>query len=151
MVHKDLIGNVQPIMPVMLDFKTLADNARSTTPRPASPSTYAASSLRTCSHTQGSLVEVEKKNTYKVGILYDTIDASGGYYTSADWRLGEKSVQSLINVSFTLARDQILRSNLSLRRPMQGGRGHGAAQRTHVNWWHTCVSHVHFTSYQKRC
>jgi phosphoserine aminotransferase len=49
---------------------------------------------------QGGLAEVEKKNAHKAGILYNAIDASNGYYVCPV----DRSVRSLMNVPFTLAK-----------------------------------------------
>ncbi|KAL6902386.1 hypothetical protein ACP4OV_005262 [Aristida adscensionis] len=98
-VRKDLIGNAQPITPVMLDFKTHADNA-SLYNTPPCFAIYICGLVFEDLLAQGGLAEVEKKNAHKAGILYDTIDASGGYYICPV----EKSVRSLMNVPFTLAK-----------------------------------------------
>ncbi|GKA20350.1 phosphoserine aminotransferase 2, chloroplastic, partial [Tanacetum coccineum] len=52
---------------------------------------------------QGGLVEVEKKNVKKAKVLYDAIDASGGFYKCPV----EKSVRSLMNVPFTLEKSDL--------------------------------------------
>ncbi|KAG8100795.1 hypothetical protein GUJ93_ZPchr0013g34960 [Zizania palustris] len=97
-VRKDLIGNAQPITPVMLDFKTHADNA-SLYNTPPCFAIYICGLVFENLLAQGGLAEVERKNAHKAGILYDTIDASGGYYICPV----ETSVRSLMNVPFTLA------------------------------------------------
>ncbi|CAL5371380.1 unnamed protein product [Camellia sinensis] len=52
---------------------------------------------------QGGLVEVEKKNMKKARILYDAIDESDGFYRCPV----EKTVRSLMNVSFTLEKNEL--------------------------------------------
>ncbi|KAG0552723.1 hypothetical protein BDA96_01G532100 [Sorghum bicolor] len=98
-VRKDLIGAAQPITPVMLDFKTHADNA-SLYNTPPCFAIYICGLVFEDLLAQGGLAEVDKKNTHKAGILYDTIDASGGYYICPV----DKSVRSHMNVPFTLAK-----------------------------------------------
>lgn len=98
-VRKDLVGNAQPITPVMLDYKTHADNA-SLYNTPPCFAIYICGLVFEDLLAQGGLAEVEKKNQHKAGILYDTIDASGGYFICPV----EKSVRSLMNVPFTLAK-----------------------------------------------
>ncbi|PWZ58610.1 Phosphoserine aminotransferase 1, chloroplastic [Zea mays] len=98
-VRKDLIGAAQPITPVMLDFKTHADNA-SLYNTPPCFAIYVCGLVFEDLLAQGGLAEVEKKNARKAGALYDTIDASGGYYVCPV----DKSVRSHMNVPFTLAK-----------------------------------------------
>jgi phosphoserine aminotransferase len=98
-VRKDLIGNAQPITPVMLDYKTHADNA-SLYNTPPCFAIYICGLVFEDLLAQGGLAEVEKKNAHKAGILYDAIDASNGYYVCPV----DKSVRSLMNVPFTLAK-----------------------------------------------
>uniref|UniRef100_J3LK66 phosphoserine transaminase n=1 Tax=Oryza brachyantha TaxID=4533 RepID=J3LK66_ORYBR len=76
-VRKDLIGSAQPITPVMLDYKTHADNA-SLYNTPPCFAIYICGLVFEDLLAQGGLAEVEKKNAHKAGILYDAIDASGG-------------------------------------------------------------------------
>uniref|UniRef100_A0A0D9Z2A0 Phosphoserine aminotransferase n=1 Tax=Oryza glumipatula TaxID=40148 RepID=A0A0D9Z2A0_9ORYZ len=98
-VRKDLVGSAQPITPVMLDYKTHADNA-SLYNTPPCFAIYICGLVFEDLLAQGGLAEVEKKNAHKAGIIYDAIDASGGYYICPV----EKSVRSLMNVPFTLAK-----------------------------------------------
>ncbi|KAE8780262.1 phosphoserine aminotransferase 1, chloroplastic-like [Hordeum vulgare] len=98
-VRKDLVGAAQPITPVMLDYKTHADNA-SLYNTPPCFAIYICGLVFEDLLAQGGLAEVEKKNQHKAGILYDTIDASGGYFICPV----DKPVRSLMNVPFTLAK-----------------------------------------------
>ncbi|KAM0853013.1 hypothetical protein ACQ4PT_039928 [Festuca glaucescens] len=98
-VRKDLIGKAQANTPVMLDYKIHADNA-SLYNTPPCFAIYICGLVFEDLLAQGGLAEVEKKNQHKAGILYDTIDASGGYFICPV----EKSVRSLMNVPFTLAK-----------------------------------------------
>jgi phosphoserine aminotransferase len=101
-VRKDLIGNAQPITPVMLDYKTHAD-ALSLYNTPPCFAIYICGLVFADLLKKGGLAEVEKNNAKKAGLLYDTIDASGGYYMCPV----EKSVRSLMNVPFTLRRSEL--------------------------------------------
>uniref|UniRef100_N1QVF2 Phosphoserine aminotransferase n=1 Tax=Aegilops tauschii TaxID=37682 RepID=N1QVF2_AEGTA len=98
-VRKDLVGSAQPITPVMLDYKTHADNA-SLYNTPPCFAIYICGLVFEDLLAQGGLAEVEKKNQHKAGILYDTIDASAGYFVCPV----DKPVRSLMNVPFTLAK-----------------------------------------------
>ncbi|XP_042512756.1 phosphoserine aminotransferase 2, chloroplastic-like [Macadamia integrifolia] len=101
-VRKDLIGNAQPITPVMLDYKIHADN-KSLYNTPPCYGIYMCGLVFEDLLDQGGLEEVHKKNLKKADILYNTIDASGGFYRCPV----EKSVRSLMNVPFTLERSDL--------------------------------------------
>ncbi|KAM0937151.1 putative phosphoserine transaminase [Dioscorea sansibarensis] len=101
-VRKDLMGNSQPITPVMLDFKTQADNA-SLYNTPSCFAVYICGLVFEDLLQQGGLVEVEKKNVRKASILYDAIDGSDGFYVCPV----EKSVRSMMNVPFTLKKSEL--------------------------------------------
>lgn len=101
-VRKDLMGSSQPITPVMLDFKTQADNA-SLYNTPPCFAIYICGLVFEDLLQQGGLVEVEKKNVKKASILYDAIDGSDGFYVCPV----EKSVRSMMNVPFTLKKSEL--------------------------------------------
>ncbi|XP_043690998.1 phosphoserine aminotransferase 2, chloroplastic-like [Telopea speciosissima] len=101
-VRKDLIGNAQPITPVMFDYKIHADN-NSLYNTPPCFGIYMCGLVFEDLLEQGGLEEVQKKNLKKAEILYDTIDASGGFYRCPV----EKSVRSLMNVPFTLEKSDL--------------------------------------------
>ncbi|XP_020581856.1 phosphoserine aminotransferase 2, chloroplastic-like [Phalaenopsis equestris] len=96
-VRRDLLGDAQPITPVMLDYKIHADNA-SLYNTPPCFAVYICALVFEDLLDQGGLQAVEEKNIKKASILYDTIDGSGGFYVCPV----EKSVKSLMNVPFTL-------------------------------------------------
>ncbi|KAH0455718.1 hypothetical protein IEQ34_015750 [Dendrobium chrysotoxum] len=96
-VRRDLIGDPQPITPVMLDYKIHADNA-SLYNTPPCFAVYICALVFEDLLDQGGLQAVEEKNAKKAGILYEAIERSGGFYVCPV----EKSVKSLMNVPFTL-------------------------------------------------
>ncbi|XP_068664074.1 phosphoserine aminotransferase 2, chloroplastic-like [Aristolochia californica] len=101
-IRKDLIGNAQPITPVMLDYKIHADN-KSLYNTPPCFAIYMCGLVFEDLLEQGGLEAVEKKNSKKASILYDTIEGSGGFYRCPV----EKSVRSLMNVPFTLEKSDL--------------------------------------------
>ncbi|GJR46242.1 phosphoserine aminotransferase 2, chloroplastic-like protein [Tanacetum coccineum] len=101
-IRKNLIGNAQEITPVMLDYKIHADN-NSLYNTPPCYGIYMCGLVFEDLLAQGGLVEVEKKNVKKAKVLYDAIDASGGFYKCPV----EKSVRSLMNVPFTLEKSDL--------------------------------------------
>ncbi|GKB68101.1 phosphoserine aminotransferase 2, chloroplastic-like protein [Tanacetum coccineum] len=99
---QDLIGDAQEITPVMLDYKIHADN-NSLYNTPPCYGIYMCGLVFEDLLAQGGLVEVEKKNVNKAKVLYDAIDASGGFYRCPV----DKSVRSLMNVPFTLEKSDL--------------------------------------------
>ncbi|KAK4791264.1 hypothetical protein SAY86_031677 [Trapa natans] len=101
-IRKDLLGNAQGITPVMLDYKTHADNS-SLYNTPPCYGIYMCGLVFEDLLAQGGLKEVEKKNQKKAEILYQAIDGSDGFFRCPV----EKSVRSLMNVPFTLAKPEL--------------------------------------------
>ncbi|KAL2520331.1 Phosphoserine aminotransferase 2 [Forsythia ovata] len=101
-IRSDLIGNAHPITPVMLDYKIHAEN-KSLYNTPPCFGIYMCGLVFDDLIAQGGLSEVEKKNVKKAQILYDTIDGSKGFFRCPV----EKSVRSLMNVPFTLAKPEL--------------------------------------------
>ncbi|KAJ4979609.1 hypothetical protein NE237_010389 [Protea cynaroides] len=101
-IKNDLIGNAQPITPEMLDYKIHADN-KSLYNTPPCYGIYMCGLVFEDLLDQGGLEEVQKKNMKKAEILYNTIDASNGFYRCPV----EKSVRSLMNVPFTLEKSDL--------------------------------------------
>lgn len=101
-IRKDLIGNAQPVTPVMLDYK-IHDENNSLYNTPPCYGIYMCGLVFEDLLEQGGLVEVEKKNKNKAEILYSAIDESGGFYKCPV----EKSVRSLMNVPFTLEKSEL--------------------------------------------
>ncbi|OMO83404.1 Aminotransferase, class V/Cysteine desulfurase [Corchorus olitorius] len=101
-VKKELIGNAQPITPVMLDYKIHADN-NSLYNTPPAFGIYMCGLVFDDLLKQGGLHEVEKKNIKKASLLYNAIDESKGFYRCPV----EKSVRSLMNVPFTLEKSEL--------------------------------------------
>ncbi|KAG6392645.1 hypothetical protein SASPL_146869 [Salvia splendens] len=101
-IRSDLIGKAQPITPVMLDYKIHADN-NSLYNTPPCFGIYMCGLVFEDLVEQGGLAEVEKKNVKKGSLLYDAIDGSKGFFRCPV----EKSVRSLMNVPFTLAKPEL--------------------------------------------
>ena len=95
-VREDLIGAALPGMPVMLDYKTHAEN-ESMYNTPPTYSWYIAGLVFDWLKRLGGLAGMAKINQRKAARLYDYIDASGFYRNPV-----EKSCRSWMNVPFTL-------------------------------------------------
>lgn len=96
-VRKDLLGKSLPICPIMLDYKTAADN-ESMYNTPATYAWYLAGLVFRWLKDLGGLVEMEKINRRKAEKLYAYIDGSGFYRNPV-----EKQCRSSMNIPFVLA------------------------------------------------
>jgi phosphoserine aminotransferase len=101
-IRKDLIGNAQSLTPVMLDYK-IHDENNSLYNTPPCYGIYMCGLVFDDLLKQGGLKEVEKNNKKKAEILFDAIDGSNGFYRCPV----EKSVRSLMNVPFTLEKQEL--------------------------------------------
>jgi phosphoserine aminotransferase len=79
-VREDLVGHADPRLPTMLDYKTHAD-ADSMYNTPPTYGIYMAGLVFQWLKKQGGVAAMEQKNIAKAKLLYDTIDASGGFYS----------------------------------------------------------------------
>ena len=96
-VREDLIGQVVPGTPTMLDYKTHADND-SMYNTPPTYSIYMAGLVFQWLKRNGGIAAMEKTNIAKAKFLYDAIDASAGFYNCPV----AKADRSRMNVPFTL-------------------------------------------------
>lgn len=79
-VRDDLIGHAAAGTPTMLDYKTHAD-ADSMYNTPPTYGIYMAGLVFQWLKRQGGVAAMEQTNIAKAKLLYDAIDASGGFYT----------------------------------------------------------------------
>ncbi|XP_004512250.1 phosphoserine aminotransferase 2, chloroplastic [Cicer arietinum] len=101
-IRKDLIGNAQSFTPVMLDYK-IHDENNSLYNTPPCYGIYMCGLVFEDLLERGGLKEVEKNNKRKAEILFNAIDESSGFYKCPV----EKSVRSLMNVPFTLEKQEL--------------------------------------------
>lgn len=93
-VREDLLGNARPETPVMLDWKTQAEND-SMYNTPPCYAIYVAGLVYKWLLGLGGLEEMKKINEHKAAILYDYLDTSKLFKPTA-----EKQFRSLMNVCF---------------------------------------------------
>ena len=93
-VREDLIGNARPETPVMLNYKTQADN-ESMYNTPPCYAIYIAGLVYEWALSLGGLEEMEKRNRKKAAVLYDYLDGSSLFKPTA-----EKPFRSMMNVCF---------------------------------------------------
>jgi phosphoserine aminotransferase len=96
-VREDLIGEVLPGTPTMLDYKVAADNG-SMYNTPPTFSWYLAGLVFKWLKHIGGLGKMAEINQRKAGILYSAIDESDGFYHNPVM----KPYRSIMNVPFTL-------------------------------------------------
>jgi phosphoserine aminotransferase len=95
-VREDLIGRAAAKTPVMLDYKTHAENG-SMYNTPPTYAVYVAGLVFQWLKKQGGLVQMEKRNIEKAGLLYDFLDRSQFFVSPV-----RKEDRSRMNVPFTL-------------------------------------------------
>ena len=93
-VREDLLGNARDITPVMLDYKTLADND-SMYNTPPCWSIYMCKLVLEWIKSIGGLEAMKERNEKKAGILYNFLDNSKMFINPV-----KKSDRSMMNVTF---------------------------------------------------
>ena len=93
-IREDLLGKARDITPVMLDYKTLADND-SMYNTPPCWCIYMAKLVYDWILSIGGLEEMKRRNERKASLLYDYLD-SQSYYTAPV----SKKCRSMMNVTF---------------------------------------------------
>jgi len=100
-IREDLIGNADPAMPVMFDYKTHMDND-SMYNTPPTYSWYLAGLVFEWLKEKGGLEEMAHINSRKANKLYSAIDGSDFYANPVD-----EHCRSWMNVPFTLANPEL--------------------------------------------
>jgi phosphoserine aminotransferase len=106
-VRKDLVGSAPANTPVMLDYRTYADNA-SLYNTPPTFAIYVAKLVFEWLESKGGVAAIEKLNREKAAILYDFLDESSLFKGVAD-----REFRSLMNVTFTLPSEDLTAEFLS--------------------------------------
>ena len=101
-VREDLIGQVLPNTPTMLDYKTHADND-SMYNTPPTYGIYMAGLVFQWLKRNGGIAAMEKTNVAKAKLIYDAIDFSAGFYNCPV----AKADRSRMNVPFTLKNEAL--------------------------------------------
>jgi phosphoserine aminotransferase len=98
----DMLERTPANLPVMLDYKTLAASG-SLHNTPPSFAIYMVGLVFQWAKRQGGLAAIEKTNRIKAGLVYDTIDQSGGYYRGH----AKVADRSLMNIPFRLPSEEL--------------------------------------------
>ncbi|MBI4755106.1 MAG: 3-phosphoserine/phosphohydroxythreonine transaminase [Betaproteobacteria bacterium] len=100
-VREDLVGQVLPKTPVMLNYKTHADNG-SMYNTPPTYAVYVAGLVFKWLRRNGGLAAMERHNIEKAGLLYDFLDRSGIFVSPV-----QREDRSRMNVPFTIKNPEL--------------------------------------------
>lgn len=96
-IRDDMLARVPANLPVMLDYKILAESG-SLHNTPPSFAIYIVGLVFKWAKRIGGLAAVEKRNREKAGVVYKAIDESGGFYRGHV----KPEARSLMNITFRL-------------------------------------------------
>eukprot|EP00884_Botryococcus_braunii_P018136 jgi/Botrbrau1/5005/Bobra.0396s0026.1 len=97
-VREDLLGHARPDTPTILDWKVMEDSLFNTPPCWV---IYTCGLVFQHMLEQGGIAAIEKRNQAKAALVYDAIEASGGFYNQPV----AKDSRSLMNIPFTIPTD----------------------------------------------
>lgn len=100
-VREDLIGNARPDTPVMLNYKTLADNS-SLYNTPPCFCIYMAKLVFDWLLSIGGLEEMKRRNERKASLIYDYLDGQNYYTAPVD-----RNCRSMMNVVFVTGNQEL--------------------------------------------
>jgi phosphoserine aminotransferase len=99
----DTLERIPDGLPAMLDYKNLAKNGSLYNTPPCFAIYVSGLVFKWLLNDIGGLEQIHRMNIEKARILYDTIDASDGYYRGH----AEKDCRSLMNVTFRLPHEEL--------------------------------------------
>jgi phosphoserine aminotransferase len=102
-VRQDLLDRVPDGLPTMLDYRTFVTNASLYNTPPVFAIYVVLLVTRWLRDEVGGLAEQARRNRRKAALLYDAIDASGGFYRGH----ADPGSRSLMNVTFRLPSDAL--------------------------------------------
>lgn len=120
-VREDLLGKASAITPSVMNYATMAENG-SMLNTPPTFGIYLAGLVFKDLIAQGGLEAVERANVAKAQLVYDAIEASGGFYRNPV----QGPFRSRMNVPFTLANPELDAAFLAeaAERQLSGLKGH---------------------------
>jgi phosphoserine aminotransferase len=102
-VRKDLYERIGKSVPKIFSFKALAE-AKSCLNTPPTFGVYFLLETFRWLERQGGLAAIEKRNAEKAALVYNAIDASGGFYKGT---VADKAARSHMNVTFLLPSEEL--------------------------------------------
>lgn len=101
-IKRDFLAKANPNIPTMLRYGTFAkENSLYNTP--PTFSIYLMGLVLAWIKEQGGMAAVVKRNEEKAALIYEAIDASGGFYRGH----AEQAARSLMNITFRLPSDEL--------------------------------------------
>jgi phosphoserine aminotransferase len=107
-IRRDLFVRVPPGLPALLDYRLLAET-RSLHNTPPCFAIYMVGLVLRWIREEGGLAAIERLNRQKASLVYDAIDASGGFYRGH----ARKDSRSLMNVTFRLPSEELEKTFVS--------------------------------------
>jgi phosphoserine aminotransferase len=101
-LRNDLLERVPPKLPIMLDYKVMAEN-KSLYNTPPCFSIYMVGLVLGWLKEMGGLEEIARRNAAKASLVYQAIDASGGFYRGH----ARPESRSRMNVTFRLPSEEL--------------------------------------------
>lgn len=101
-IRDDMVARTPAGLPVMLDYKVMVEN-KSLYNTPPCFSIYMVGLTTKWLLDNGGLEAMQKRNEEKAKLLYDAIDASGGYYKGH----AQKDCRSLMNVTWRMGSEDL--------------------------------------------
>jgi len=101
-IRDDMLARTPANLPVMLDYKTLAESG-SLHNTPPCFSIYMVGLVFKWAKKIGGLSAIEKTNRIKAGLVYQAIDGSGGFYRGH----AKLEARSLMNIPFRLPTEEL--------------------------------------------
>ncbi len=102
-LRNDLLARVPANLPAMLDYKLMAENKSLYNTPPTFGIYFVMLVTDWLQHTVGGLANMAAQNREKAKLLYDAIDASGGYYRGH----AETTSRSMMNVTWRMANESL--------------------------------------------
>ena len=101
-VREDMLARVPEKLPVMLDYKVLAESG-SLHNTPPAYAIYIVGLVMKWLKDLGGLPAINKINQQKAGLVYDVIDQSGGFYRGH----ARKEARSIMNIPFRMPSEEL--------------------------------------------
>ncbi len=134
-VRKDLLERVPGGLPAVLDYRLMAES-RSLYNTPPTFAVYVVGLVLEWMRGLGGLAEMGRRNQAKAALLYETIDASGGFYRGH----AQEDSRSRMNVTFRLPSEDLEKAFLkdAQARGLDGLKGHRSVGGLRASIYNAC-------------
>jgi phosphoserine aminotransferase len=134
-VRQDLLERTPGGLPALMDYRLMAEK-RSLYNTPPTFAVYVVGRVLKWLRELGGLAEIGKRNEAKAALLYDAIDASGGFYRGH----AQKESRSRMNVTFRLPTEDLEKEFLKEAGPadLAGLKGHRSVGGLRASIYNAC-------------